>query len=113
VIGAQIVPGKTEREVRTVIDATLQQLASTGGTPEQLTRARNQYLLQSYSGLENADTLGSTIGEALMSSDNYMRGFESLEEAKKVTNADIKRVASTYFTDENSTTVLITPKDKK
>ena len=74
---------------------------------------RMSYLLEAYSNLMSQGNIGSSLGEALTSSDNYLRDFEILAQAKNVTVADIQRVAKTYLTEARSSTLIVTPEKGK
>lgn len=109
IIETQIVPGKSEETVRRAIEEQLARLREGRLTQAELDRGRNQYLLAAYSKLNTQYNIGDTLGEALVSGDDYLRNFKILEEIKKVSLADVKRIAQKYFRDEISTTVLLRP----
>lgn len=102
-------PGKSTSKAISVLNSALERIRKGELSEAELERGKNQYLLMAYEQLLNQSAIGQNLGEALVSSDNYSREFEIIELAKKVTNADLQRVVTAYFKDENSTTIQIVP----
>jgi zinc protease len=111
-VSAQLAPGKSADDALQVIHGAVDRLRDGKISPEELERAKNQYLLFSYTDLLKLSNIGETLGEALASSGNYLRDFEILGQVKTVTVADVQRVARKYFTDTGSSTLILTPPQK-
>ncbi len=105
----QMAPGKDDSKAYKALDNALERLRDGEVNEAELERARNQYLLGSYNELLNQSSIGSNLGESLVTTNDYFREFRLLEELKKVTPADIKRVANAYLTEKNSNFVHLTP----
>lgn len=114
IITVQTVPGKPSSEAIDVTKKAIDQLKSGKISAEELERAKNQFLLSSYTELLNQESVGDALGESLVSSDDYLRGFQILEEVKKVSLEDVKKAANTYLNDKKSSLVILSPaKDTK
>ncbi len=113
VIEAQGAPGKSASEIIKTIHENVDKLIEGKIGEIQVARAKNQFLLSSYNDLDNQTNIAQSIGESLVSSDNYHRGFDILEEVKTVTTKELQRVAKTYFVDSQSSTVIISPEKQK
>jgi zinc protease len=109
VIGAQLAAGKTSGNALDVIRDAVKRVKSGDIKEEELMRAKNQFLLYSYGELMDQSALGEALGEALVSADDYLRGFEILEQVKKVTLADLKRVAEGYLQESSSSLIRLYP----
>ena len=102
-------PGKNVSKAQKVLREAFERIRKGDVSTAEIERARNQYLLSSYNQLLNQSTIGSWLGEAFVSSDNYSREFEILEGVKTVSLADLQRVVNSYFKDEQSNTVHVVP----
>jgi zinc protease len=112
-IEAQGAPGRSADEILKIIKENIDKLKNSAIDENQLVTAKNQFLLSSYNDLASDNSIAEALGEALVSSDNYRRGFEILESVKSVTSADVKRVANTYFVDTQSSTLVLSPEKQK
>jgi zinc protease len=108
-LSAQMAPGKSAGEALKVIRSALARIRDGKVSAAELERAKNQYLLYAYGELLSLSNVGRNLGEALASSDNYLRNFEILERVKKVTISDLQRVAKAYLTDARSSRLTVTP----
>lgn len=113
VLSLQMAPGKSTSQAVSVVEGALERLREGKVTAAELERAKNQYLLYSYGELLDQGNVGRTLGEALVSSDNYMRDFEIVEQLKKVKVEDIQRVVKTYLTKERSSLLIVSPEKGK
>jgi zinc protease len=104
-----MVQGKSTDKALHVLKDALARIAKGELSEAELERGRNQYLLSNYSDLSNQSSIGQYLGEALVSSDDYLNEFNILEGTKKVTNADLQRVVKTYLTEENSSLIHLKP----
>lgn len=109
VFGNQLVKGQDTDDIREIIEEKISYLQSGKLTQQELDRGRNQFLLNAYNELGGNTEIGDYLGEALVSSGDYMRGFGILQDAKKVTLADVQRVAQKYFKADRSTEVILSP----
>ena len=108
-IGAQLVTGKGADDAKKVIQAMVKKVKKGDFTEADLTRAKNQFLLSTYMELGNQASLGESLGEALVSSDNFLANFQLLEAIKKVNMKDVIRVANTYLVDSRETELKMLP----
>lgn len=104
--------GKKADEILRVIHGEIGRIKDGKITAAELERAKNQFLLSSYNDLQTQTSIADNLGEALVSSDNYRRNFEILEEVKKVSLADLIRIAKTYFVDAHSDTIVLSPEKR-
>jgi len=105
----QMATGKNDDVAYKSLNKALERFREGKVSDAEIERARNQYLLGSYNELLNASTIGTNLGESLVTTDNYLREFQLLEELKKVTAEDIKRVANAYLVEKNSNQVRLIP----
>ena len=111
-VGIQMAPGKDYGTAVKVVNKALSRIREGKVSAEELERAKNQYLLNQYSQLLNMSDLGENLGESLVSSDNYLRNFEILEQLKAVKVEDLQRVTKTYLTEGRSSTLRLSPAKK-
>jgi predicted Zn-dependent peptidase len=94
-------PEDLEREIW----AEIGRIQEEGVTPEEIQKAKNRSEAMFIRSLDSAMGLASRVGRA-----ELKRGWRSiltdLEDLKKVTNEDIKRVAAEYFVKDNSLTAI-------
>lgn len=76
-------------------------------------RAMNQELLGLYDDISKNSSLGNWLGEYLMLSGNYMRGFEIIDRYKTIRRKDIRRVAKQYLKKKNRSVVIVRPEKKR
>lgn len=113
VVSLQMAPGKATNQAVSVVDNAFARLRDGKVTQAELERAKNQYLLYSYGELLEQGNIGRALGEALVSSDDYLRDFNILEQVKKVKVEDIQRVVKTYLTKERSSLLIVSPEKGK
>jgi predicted Zn-dependent peptidase len=98
-------PEDLEKEIWAEID----QVKTEGLTDEEIQKAKNRSEAMFVRSLGSSSGLASRVGRA-----ELMRGWRSiltdLDDLKKVTNDDIKRVAAKYFVKDNSLTAIYTRK---
>jgi len=94
-------PEDLEKEIWVEID----KVKKDGVTPDEIQKAKNRFEAQSIRGLSSSTGLAGSVGRAELN-----RGWRSiitdLDDLKKVTNDDIKRVAAKYFVKDNSLTAI-------
>ncbi len=111
-VSIQMAPGKPDDKALSVLNAAIDRLKKGTVSEAEIERARNQYLLGAYNELLDASSIGRNLGESLVTTNNYLREFQLLEELKKVNSAELKRVANTYFVDKHLSLVRLTPAAK-
>jgi zinc protease len=104
--------GFTAEQALKIVDKEIRNLQSTVLTKADMERALNQERLKLYSEISDNSELANSLGEFLMISGNYMRGFEIIEAFDKVKPKDIKAVASRYLIPKNRSVVIVTPEKK-
>jgi predicted Zn-dependent peptidase len=100
-------------EALAVIDREIGLLKSQVIKKEDFERALNQELLSLYNGIEDNSSVASLLGDYLMVSGNYMRGFEIIEQFKKLKPTDLKTAAQKYLKKESRSVVIVRPQSKK
>jgi len=108
-LSVQLVEGKKAEQALKVIDKEIASLKTKLLDKDSFERARNQSLLDLYSGISDNSALGNWLGEYLMVSGNYLRGFEIVEGLKKLKAADVQKVAKEYFSVGNRSVVILRP----
>jgi len=100
-IDKNVQPEDLEKEIWLEIE----KIKKEGATPEEIQKAKNRFEVMFIRSLASMMGLAGRVGRAELN-----RGWRSiltdLEEMKKVTNDDIKRVAAKYFLKDNSLTAV-------
>lgn len=96
-----------------VVDKEIKSLQERPISRKSFDRALNQELLNLYDDISDNSALGNWLGEFLMTSGNYMRGFEIIEAYKKLKPQDLQRVAKLYLIPANRSIVIIRPEKKE
>lgn len=109
IVSIQMVPGKDYKEAVKVVNNALARIRDGKVSKNELERAKNQFLLNSYSELMSSSEIGNNLGDGLVSADDYTRNFTLLEQIKKVTVQDLQRVAKTYLIDKHSNLLHLAP----
>lgn len=112
-ITAEIRGGVSPALVERQIWEGIQRFASGRATEAEVMRARNVQLLQSLGQISSNSGLGDAIAESLLTTDDYRSYFTLVENVRKVTRADVRRVAEKYLRPERSTVVVMGPAPKK
>ncbi len=101
--------GVKPEDLEKEIWAEVEKVKKEGLTEEEIQKAKNKGEAAFIRGLASTAGLAGRVGRA-----DLMRGWRSiltdLEDLKKVTNDDIKRVAAAYFVKDNSLTAIYTRK---
>ena len=101
-------PGKTAEEVEQALTAEVERLQKDGVTERELQKAKNQIEADFVFSLDSAHRMGVLLGryESVASwklLDGYLAGV------RKVTVADVQRVAQKYLVPENRTVAILIP----
>jgi len=87
-------------------------LGKSGPTNDELRKAKNQVQAGFVFSLEEAQGLAEAIGRSWIHTGDPSSFIRDVDEIEKVTAADVKRVVTTYFTADKSTTVVIPPRTR-
>lgn len=93
-------PGKSLNDIEQEIKNQLERIKKEAPTEEELARALNQAELSIISGLQTVLSKADALNENAVFYGNPDRFAEELEEYRRVTPADISRVAEQYLTDK-------------
>lgn len=102
---------KAEEAIR-IIDREVALLKSQPISKASFERALNQERLSIYGEITENSSLASFLGEYLMLSGNYMRGFDIIEGYNKLTPANLQKVARQYLKNEYRSVVVVRPEKK-
>ncbi len=108
VVGAQLAPGQDLDKARTEIAAVLDGVAAEPVTTQELERARVQWLNAWDKGFNDPQIVGVALSDAISLGDWRMY-FLKRDQIRKVTLADINRVASERLRADNRTVALYRP----
>src|SRR5437868_823578 len=95
-------------EVKKIIIDTVAGLVKEPPTAEEVDRAKVRIVQGMDRGMANSQQLAMQINEVIAAGD-WRLLFTNYEELKKVTPADVTRVAATYFKDSNRTVGMFLP----
>jgi zinc protease len=102
-------PGKSFADINAVIDAEIAAVKKSGITSKELNKSVNQLTVDTVSSLETNDGRANLITAGALLYDDPTMVLSDLEGYRKVTAADIKRVAGKYLT-ANRLVLQVTPK---
>lgn len=108
IVIAPLTPGTTHQQVEDSIVAEIERVKKDGVTQAELDTAVSQSLAATAYGRDGSFSIASSINECIAIGD-WTEYYHFDEKLKKVTPADIQRVANTYFTAEHSTTGWFIP----
>jgi len=101
-------PGKTAEEVEQVLYAEVERLQKDGVTDRELQKAKNQIEAEFVFAMDSVHRLANMLGE--YESIASWRLLDSyLENVRKVTAADVQRVAKQYLNQDNRTVAILVP----
>jgi zinc protease len=101
-ISTTLAPGKGHREVEDAIKAALAAIVEKGVTEDEVRRAQRQIEVTVTRQRDGTYNFASNLGEAVASTD-WKWFLDYLDNIKKVTPADVQRVAAAYLRPENAT----------
>jgi zinc protease len=101
--------GNTAADALKIIDKEIKNLATTPVAKADLERSVNQERLKLYSEISDNSELANSLGEFLMISGNYLRGFEIIETFDKIKPKDIQAVVKKYLVPTNRSVIVVTP----
>lgn len=92
-----------------IIDKEIARLQKTPISDKDFQRALNQEKLDMYGSIGNNSSLANMLGEYLVLSGNYLRGFEMLSTFEKLSPKDLQLVAAKFLNKKQRTVVVIRP----
>ena len=111
-VEATVAPGKDPAEVRSKIDAILQDVADKGVTQAELDKVRTLHRIAIIKGRETCEQVADQLAEEAVFGGDPNRVNTELDRLNKLTTADIQRVAKTYLVKNHETTVVYKPAAK-
>jgi zinc protease len=103
------VQGASFKDIRTVIEGEVAKVKKTGITSKELQKSVNQLTVDTVSALETNDGRAELIAAGALIHGDPIHVLTDLEAYRKVTAADIKRVANKYLT-SNWLVLQVVPK---
>ena len=88
-------------------------LIDEGINENELQKVKNQKLMEFYRTMETINGLSNTIGTYELFFGDYKKLFSATDDYKKVTVADIERVAAKYFTKQNRTVGILNTEEEQ
>ena len=107
-LAAEAQPGKTNEELEKALLAEIEKLQTTPISSEELQRVLNQAEAGYIYGQDSVQAQGRQLGENAMRGD-WRYGETYLEKLKRITAADVQRVAKTYLVESNRTVGYFEP----
>jgi zinc protease len=108
---AQLSKEQSMDDARDILLKTIAGVISEPPNKEEVERAKTKILKQTELNLTNSERIGLTLSEYSAQGD-WRLLFLERDEVKKVTDADVLRVAKAYLKDSNRTVGLFIPTDK-
>jgi zinc protease len=105
---AFVAPGVEHAEVERVVQEEIERVKKDGVTDEEVATAIGKYTAATAFGRDGPFAVASILNEAIAAGD-WTLYYSSEEATKKVTAADVKRVANTYLDANQSTTGWFIP----
>jgi predicted Zn-dependent peptidase len=105
VIGAPT-PEKKNEDVEPLLYAEIEKIQKDGVTDQELEKVKNQVLADSFRRLESNGGLVAQLAEA-EGAGSYKDFLDEPEALKKVTKADVQRVAKQYLTKDNRSVLTL------
>jgi len=103
-------PEAERKELAYGIQLAIDGIIKEGITADELERAQNRFVASAIFERESASSIAQALGEAETVNGTWRAALEYPERIKKVTVADVKRVAGTYLKLDNSATGWLVPK---
>lgn len=111
-ISANFMPDKTKK-LEDAIFEEIQKVQKNGITPEQLRLAKNIIERNTYYERESISNIAGEIGYTYVTTDDIKFYETYLDNIKKVTTEDVKRVANKYLGIEKSAVSIVLPENSK
>jgi len=111
-ISANFTADNCEKLQRAVFDEILK-IQKNGVTSEELSKAKSALEIETYYARESISNIASSIGYTTVLTDNPKYYEEYLENIKKVSLADIKRVANIYLGENQCAVSIVLPEQEE
>lgn len=108
ILGAALAPGQDVERARAEMAATVDTLATEPVTTEELERARTSWLNDWDQGYTDPERVGVQLSEAIGRGD-WRLYFLQRDQVRKLTLADLQRVATTWLKPDNRTVGIYLP----
>jgi predicted Zn-dependent peptidase len=108
-IGAYLEKAQADAVEAALLDEVAK-LGKTGPTADELRKAKNQVQSGFVFSLEDAQGLAEAVGRSWIQTGDPTSFLRDVDEIEKVSAADVKRVVTTYFAPNKTTTVVIPPR---
>ncbi|MDH4066705.1 MAG: insulinase family protein, partial [Acidobacteriota bacterium] len=103
-------PGQTPAGVEKALIAELDRMKSDGVTPRELQRSKNQFARDYILGRETVQQKATILAHAEVLHADITTADGEFDIFQDITQADVQRVAKTYFTPESRVVIHIMPK---
>lgn len=112
-ISANFTPDKLNKLENKIFEE-INKIQKDGVTPEQVSLAKNIIERDTYYQRESISNIAQEIGYIMVTSNNNIRIYDDyIENIKKVTPADVKRVANKYLGKDRSAVSIVLPEASK
>jgi zinc protease len=111
-ISANYTPDNVEKLQKAIFEE-ISKIQKQGVTPEELNRAKNVIERDTHYSRESISNISSEIGYTTVLTDNPKYYNEYLNNIKKVSMADVKRVANLYLKESSSGVSIVLPEENK
>ncbi len=108
---ALVQPGRTPAEAERALRDELERLKTELVTPRELERVKNQFARDYILGRTSNQQKAAHLAHAAVIHDDITTADGEFDIFMGITAEDVRRVAQTYFTDDNRLTLTITPRD--
>lgn len=105
-------PGVAAADLEAAFYVELDRIKTDGVTEKELQKVKNQKLMEFYRDVETINGKANNLGRYEVFFGDFRELFQAPERFEKVTAADIKRVANTYFSPKNRTVGTLIPEPK-
>lgn len=100
-------------ELENALIDEIEKIIREGISENELQKVKNQQLISFYRTLETINGISNTLGTYELFFGSYEELFNAPDKYRKVTTADIQRVATKYFTRQNRTVGILNTEEEK
>lgn len=108
-IWVQLKPGHTASQAEAAVEAALASLATTAVPAAELDTAKARLETELWSELASSEGRAERLGTFEVSAGGFARVFGRVDERRRVTPADLQRVARQHFTPERRAVIVVHP----
>lgn len=109
IFGAKMRPGRTTEEAERAIYETLGEIAESGITEKELTKAKNALEANFVRSMQTVNGKATKIGRYEIIFGDYNEVLRIPRRYRSVTSDDVRRVVGTYFTEKSRNVVTLVP----